>query len=197
MNEDRNAKFQANRLGCQLLTGVFFISVPQSVLWWLVHSRWSRNVCGTHLDVTCLPVSLGQQSPSGQHRTEADVLPESGDHTHALGSLQVQYKDIFHHEETNQDICMERFQLVPCKMTLSPLWETRQFGLSGSWSPHWRIFSRATTATYTGRGVVSGAVSRLRLGTYRANYIITAIRELILILKGIISHVETLTTHLE
>lgn len=31
-------------------------------------------------------------SPSGQHRIRAGGLPESGDHVHALGSVQVQYK---------------------------------------------------------------------------------------------------------
>lgn len=188
--------FKLIGLGCQLLIGVFSY-FHTTVLWWLVHSRWSRNVCGTYLDVRCLPVPLGQQSPSGQHRIEAGGLPESGDHAHALGSVQVQYKDIFHHEETNQDICMERFQYVPCKLTLSPLWETRQiWSLSIMVTPLENFLKTHNSHPYR-TGHRRGAASRQRLGTYCANYIITGIREFILILKGIISHVEALTTHLE
>ena len=171
MNEDRNAELQANRLGCQLLIGVFSYFCT-TVLWWLVHSRWSRNVCGTHLDVPCLPVSLGQQSPSGQHRLEVGGLPESGDHVHALGSVQVQYKDIFHHEETNQDICMERFQYVPCRWPCHPSERRGRLGLSVSWSPHWRIFSRPTKATHTGRAIV--VVLRLGRGWEHTAQIISS-----------------------
>ena len=95
--------------------------MPPPALWLVVGAQWMvRNVCGTRLNVRSLPVSFGQQSTSGQHKAKAGVLPESGDHAHPFGSVQVQHKDIFHHEETNQDIRAERFQYALCKTTLSP-----------------------------------------------------------------------------
>lgn len=153
--------FKLIGLGCQLLIGVFSY-FHTTVLWWLVHSRWSRNVCGTYLDVRCLPVPLGQQSPSGQHRIEAGGLPESGDHAHALGSVQVQYKDIFHPRKQIKTSVWKDFSMCLANWPCHPSERRGRSGLSVSWSPHWRIFSRPTTATHTGRAIV--AVLRLGRG---------------------------------
>lgn len=45
-NEDRNANFQANGLGCQFLI-LLFLCHSQLCSWQLAHSRWSTNVYGT------------------------------------------------------------------------------------------------------------------------------------------------------